>query len=272
MNVFIISIIVHNSVFPDDSSGEQMNQKSGAASAQKRLRPATDSGAMSSSHAEAGAAASKEATSPLLLQQGSVFHLMRLCLMAVAGYTKPSTRASLPLSVNPASTSAGSLHLHPVSYSASSVPAAAFSASAKSQPRPTKAKEMQEKVTFPVPADAMGDIAAYLSAEIAQTSTGNATDKHKQPSSSSSSSGGVAPNTTSPHVRVESTGRPQQHSSTVTASSPMTVTCISFARAEEVELLWLDTCKILADLSSSTVVLTAVRAMQSLQVRSTPLN
>ena len=49
-------------------------------------------------------------------------------------------------------------------------------------------------------------------------------------------------------------------------SNSVSVRCIYFARAEEVELLWLETCKIFAGLSGSTDVAVSLRTLYCLQV------
>jgi hypothetical protein len=204
-------------VYPGDSSEEQRNKSSGAASAHKRAIRASVVPVAPSSAAEEQRQYAVE----------SVGHLMRLCLMALGGYQRAGAGDVLP---------------HP---------------GLLSPPRTAKLLEG-------TPGRASGGHVKSLNTEMASF-TLPAVLRHKEanghdksaPLGSALAGAGV---TSLSALKRTTSDRDD---------NVLHVRCVCLSRPEEVEAVWMETCKAFADVVSSPIPQASFRASYSLEVRPT---
>lgn len=163
----------------------------------------------------------------------SCHYLMRLCLMALGGY------------VNKLSASSSFSGIAPEQKALKSK----FVLQGKAEKQPPSAPRAAI-ATFPLPPQSADRIGR----------SGDKVGEH------------VSDKQGSDKILLLSPGRNALQNGAVTPgekdalSNSVSVRCIYFARAEEVELLWLETCKIFAGLSGSTDVAVSLRTLYCLQV------
>lgn len=220
-------------MFPGDSSEEHRNKSSGASSAHMQ-RTASDARSAGGDR-RIGAFAQQEQDNAHMAE--SIGYLMRLCLMAVAGYRTKISHSEIPTGTaldrpQVVSRSPKVLKLNGVAgTSSASREIAAFQVAAVDS-------FGRGKGNVKIPSDLQGvgsPSISYLKSPAASNAAGK-------------------PTANAAFTGAGGSGDPQN----------LCVQCIYLPRGEEVELLWLETCKIYASLSHSPDTVVSTMATQSL--------
>lgn len=223
------SCVFQRSVFPGDTSEEQRNHESGAGGG------GTPSRASRTTRGSASQGGAEDAAHVL----DSCHYLMRLCLMALGGYVNKLSAIS-------------------IANGSSGAEQRALKSKIVLQGKADKLSTPQsqsrtEIATFPLPSQSSDRVGRRNDKDNEHVSDKQGSDK-----TILLSPGRNALNPT--QHGVATSGEKDAHSNSVS------VRCIYFTRTEEVELMWLETCKIFAGLCGSTDVAVANRALYCLQV------
>lgn len=215
-------------MFPGDTSEEQRNHESGAAGG------GTPSRSSRIPRGSAGQGSAEDAAHVL----DSCHYLMRLCLMVLGGYVNKLNATSIASS----------------SRAEQKALKSKFVIQGKADKLATpQSQSSAEIATFPLPPQSSDRAGPPKDKDGENVSDKQGSDKHIL----------LSPGRNVPNLSPNGVVTPDEKDA---HSNSVSVRCIYFARAEEVDLVWLETCKIFAGLCASTDVAVANRALYCLQV------